>query len=120
MSNITKERQGDFFDEYKPDETALAVNKGVEQPPVVNPYLDNIVSRGRKQRAQMSVDEYMEGIAAGDTVILSKAITLVESYLPEHRKMAHELIIRCLQHSKRKESMRIGITGSPVQGRAPL
>lgn len=111
------DRQGDFFDEYKPEETALVVNDGVEQPPIINPYLSNILKK-RNSRPVMTVDDYMKGIKEGNTIILSKAITLVESSLPEHREMAKEIIIRCLEYSKRKESMRVGITGVPGAGKS--
>lgn len=117
MDNNKSDRQGDFFEEYKNDETALVVNDGVEQPPIVNPYLENIL-RKKRGRQLLSVDEYMNGITSGDTVILSQAITLVESSLPEHREMARQLIIRCLEYSKRQESMRIGITGVPGAGKS--
>ncbi len=115
-SNDKKERQGDFFEEYKNDETALVVNDGVEQPPIVNPYLSSMPRRRRS--TVLTIDEYMDGILSGNTRVLSQAITLVESYLPEHREMAHELILKCLEHSKRKESMRIGITGVPGAGKS--
>lgn len=117
MSNNKSDRKGDFFEEYKNDDTALFVNDGVEQPPIVNPYLENII-RKKRNRQLLSVDEYMDGIISGDTVILSQAITLVESSLPEHREMARQLIVRCLEYSKRKESMRIGITGVPGAGKS--
>lgn len=104
-----------IFDEYHHDDSALVMNDGVEQPPIVNPYLNRMV---RHRRAPMTVDDYMKGIVEGNTIVLSQAITLVESSLPEHRDMAHELIVRCLEHSKRKESMRIGITGVPGAGKA--
>lgn len=117
MSN-KNERQGDFFDEYKPEETALVVNEGVEQPPVVSPYLQQILSRRRSVKSDMTVDDYMDGILKGDRIVLSKAITLVESSLPHHREMARELIVRCLAHSKKRRSMRIGITGVPGAGKS--
>ena len=113
--NNKSDRQGDFFDEYHHDDSALVMNDGIEQPPIVNPYLSNIV---RRRRAAMTVEDYMKGILEGNTIVLSQAITLVESSLPEHRDMAHELIVRCLEHSKRKESMRIGITGVPGAGKS--
>ena len=87
--NNKSDRQGDFFDEYHHDDSALVMNEGIEQPPIVNPYLSNIV---RKRRTVMTVDDYMKGIVEGNTIVLSQAITLVESSLPEHRDMAHELI----------------------------
>ena len=91
-------------------DSALAVNRGVEQPPVVNPYFR------RAKRHRMTTDEYMEGILAGNITVLSQAITLVESLLPEHYAQAQEIIERCLPHSGR--SVRIGITGVPGAGKS--
>lgn len=109
-------RQGDFFDEYHNEDSALAVNTGVEQPPVVNPYIKNFFKNKRK--GILSVDEYMDGIVSGNTVILSKAITLIESSLPEHRAMARDIITRCQELQKEGSSMRIGITGVPGAGKS--
>lgn len=109
------DHQGDFFPEYKNEETALAVNDGVEQPPVVNPYIKNFF---KKKAPALTVDEYMEGIRSGNTVILSKAITLIESSLPEHRAAARELITRCQRENHTCKSMRIGITGVPGAGKS--
>lgn len=98
-------------------DTALVVNDGVEQPPVVNPYIKNFY---KKKPSLLSIDEYMKGITEGNTTILSKAITLVESSLQAHRKIAQEIIERCqLYCSEHKmESMRIGITGVPGAGKS--
>lgn len=98
-------------------DTALVVNDGVEQPPVVNPYIKNFY---KKKPSLLSIDEYMKGITEGNTTILSKAITLVESSLPAHRKIAQDIIERCqLYCSEQKmESMRIGITGVPGAGKS--
>lgn len=109
------EKQGDFFDDYKNDGTALVINDGVVQPPQINPYL----KAGRYRRpALKSVDEYMDGIISGDTTILSQAITLVESLSPAHRKIADEIIARCQRISATKKTMRIGITGVPGAGKS--
>ena len=35
---IDKNHQGDFFDDYKNEDTKLVINEGVKQPPIVNPY----------------------------------------------------------------------------------
>ena len=91
-------------------DSALAVNRGVEQPPVVNPYFR------RAKRHRMTTDEYMQGLLAGNITVLSQAITLVESLLPEHYAQAQEIIERCLPHSGR--SVRIGITGVPGAGKS--
>ena len=94
--------------------TALKVQEGIPQPENVNP---EVYSRIRlKKRPLHTVDEYVEGILRGDKVILSQAITLIESTLPEHNVMADKIIERCLPHSG--NSMRIGITGVPGAGKS--
>lgn len=62
-------------EEYK----GLVVNKGIEQPSSVNPYL-----KRKPKKRQLSVAEFVEGIVKGDVTILSQAVTLVESVKPEH------------------------------------
>ena len=57
-------------EEYK----GLVVNKGIEQPSSVNPYL-----KRKPKKRQLSVAEFVEGIVKGDITILSRAVTLVES-----------------------------------------
>ncbi len=109
------EHQGDFFDDYKNEDSSLIVNAGVKQPPIMNPYVKKFY---RKRPAILSADQYMEGILAGNTTILSQAITLVESVLPEHRAVAQEIIRRCQTVSMERRSMRIGITGVPGAGKS--
>ena len=96
------------------DKSALKVNSGIEQPPIVNP---NAIQRLKKTKQKpLSVDEYVEGIINGNRTILSKAITLVESALPEHHLMGQEIIEKCLPYSS--SSIRIGITGVPGAGKS--
>ncbi len=94
-------------EEYK----GLNVNSGIEQPPMLNPYLQK-----RVKAKELSVDEYVDGILAGNRTILSRAVTLVESLLPEHYAMAQQVIEKCLPHSGK--SIRIGITGVPGAGKS--
>ena len=94
-------------------ESALRVNEGIEQPPQVNAeYVKNL----KRKRALLLVDEYVDGILAGNRTVLSQAITLVESSLPEHHKVAQQLIERCLPHAG--QSIRLGITGVPGAGKS--
>lgn len=96
-------------EEYK----GLTVNKGIEQPSSVNPYF-----KGRQFRRQpkLSVSEYVEGITKGDVSVLSRAVTLVESLLPEDQATAQEVIEKCLPFSG--NSVRIGISGVPGAGKS--
>ena len=70
----------------------------------------------RRKRKKYSVDEYVAGILSGNRTILSQAITLVESSLPEHYETAQAIIEKCLPYSSR--SVRIGITGVPGAGKS--
>ena len=91
-------------------QSALTEREGVEQPMQVNP---NLV---RRKRRVLSLDDYVEGILKGDRVILSRAITMIESANPDHFEMAQAIIERCLPHSG--NSLRVGITGVPGVGKS--
>lgn len=97
--------------ENDPSYKALSVNEGVESAPTVNPYLQL-----RRKRRNYSVDEYVEGILRGDISILSQAVTLVESSLPEHQEIAQKVIEKCLPHAG--NATRLGITGVPGAGKS--
>lgn len=100
-----------FEDQHgKEHDSTLSVNRGVSQPPVVNPHFRRV------KRHSLSTDEYMKGILEGNITILSQAITLVESLRSDHYAQAQEIIERCLPHSGR--SIRIGITGVPGAGKS--
>lgn len=59
---------------------------------------------------------YTNGIEAKNTVILSQAITLVESSKKEHQNLAQQIINHCLPLAGK--SIRIGITGVPGVGKS--
>ena len=96
-------------EEYK----GLTVNKGIEQPSTINPYRK---FQRKPKRQLLSVGDYVEGILKGNTTLLSQAVTLVESTLPEHQSVAQEVIEKCLPYAGR--SMRIGISGVPGAGKS--
>ena len=96
-------------EEYK----GLTVNKGIEQPSTINPYRK---FQRKPKRQLLSVGDYVEGILKGNTTLLSQAVTLVESTLPEHQTIAQEVIEKCLPYAGR--SMRIGISGVPGAGKS--
>jgi len=94
--------------------SALKVNKGIEQPSSFNPDAWNQLKKSRQEL--LDVDSFVKGILDHNRTILSKAITLVESSLPLHQKIAQEIIEQCLPHSG--NSIRIGITGVPGVGKS--
>lgn len=59
---------------------------------------------------------YTDGINNQNTVILSQAITLIESTKKEHQILAQQIINQCLPLSGK--SIRIGITGVPGVGKS--
>lgn len=96
--------------EESPQRHGVEVVKGTTDAPAFNP--DPAVRRPRK----LSTDAFVDGIRRGDAVVLSRAITLVESTRPEHREQAARILARCLPHTG--SSIRIGITGVPGVGKS--
>ena len=94
--------------------SALRVNKGIEQPSSFNPEAANLFKS--RHRGVLKPAEYLEGIRSGNRTILSKAITLIESSLPRHQELAGEIMELCLPWSG--NSLRIGITGVPGVGKS--
>jgi len=103
-----------LMEEKKEFNSAFRINAGISPPPSINP--DVLSKSTRKKRKKYSVNEYVEAIIAGNRTILSQAITLVESALPQHYETAQSIIEKCLPHSA--ESIRIGITGVPGAGKS--
>ena len=64
---------------------------------------------------RLSPQAYIEGIRAGNRIVLSRAITLVESNRPSDAVLAKEVLAGLDTSSK---SLRIGITGSPGVGKS--
>lgn len=98
---------------HAPD-SALKVNSGIGQPPSVDP--KSAQRFIHKKKAILAAEEYIDAILAGNRMILSRAITLIESHRSDHAKIAQEIITGCLPHSGR--SIRIGITGVPGVGKS--
>lgn len=66
--------------------------------------------------AQLTVEDHVEGVCAGDRAVLARTITLLESSNVEHRRKAKEVLERLLPHSG--GSHRVGITGVPGVGKS--
>ena len=69
-----------------------------------------------KPKNRLSSKEYIEGILKGDRVLLSRAITIIESNLQYDKDLAKEIVQTILPHSGK--SIRIGITGVPGVGKS--
>jgi LAO/AO transport system kinase len=78
----------------------------------INPYLQPT------RRPTPSVSAFVDGILRGDRVVLSQAITLVESTRRDHQLLAQAIIAACLPHAAARKTIRIGITGTPGVGKS--
>ena len=67
---------------------------------------------------KMTIDDYVEGVLAGDRMKLSQAITMVESNAPEHYTMAQDIVQRLLPYTGK--AIRVGITGVPGAGKSTI
>jgi LAO/AO transport system kinase len=99
----------------KKPKSALHLMDGVEQPPQLNKDLLERI-KTRKGKSDISIEKLFEGILNHDRVMLSKAITLVESHLAKHQDAARKLIEHCLPSAGK--SVRIGVTGVPGVGKS--
>lgn len=65
---------------------------------------------------RLTAEEYIEGILAGNRIILSRAITLIESQLENDRLIAQKVLEGVLPQTGK--AIRIGITGVPGVGKS--
>lgn len=79
----------------------------------LNPGLNR---QGRHRLDTLGVQDFVEGIRRGDRVLLSRAITLLESNQPARRKLGVEILDACMPY--RTPSFRVGITGAPGVGKS--
>ena len=68
------------------------------------------------KRRKLSTEELVEGIRSGNRVILSRAITLIESNREEDQRQAEDLLQAILPDTGK--SFRLGITGVPGVGKS--
>lgn len=69
-----------------------------------------------RKRHRHTAEEYIQGVLSGNRMMLSKAITLIESTLPDDFELGQEVIAGCI--SQNKNTIRIGITGVPGAGKS--
>ena len=66
--------------------------------------------------SRMSADDYARGVTAGDRVMLSRAITVIESNAARHFDLGQEIIQKILPRTGK--ALRVGITGVPGAGKS--
>ncbi|MCP4674108.1 MAG: methylmalonyl Co-A mutase-associated GTPase MeaB [Deltaproteobacteria bacterium] len=68
------------------------------------------------RRRDLTVDDHVSGVLAGDRTILARTITLIESNTRAHQDMAQEVLKGLLPNTGK--SIRVGITGVPGVGKS--
>jgi len=68
------------------------------------------------RRRELSIDEYVAGVRAGDRAVLGRAISLVESNARAHHDRAQAVLTRLLPDTGR--AYRVGISGVPGVGKS--
>src|SRR3954466_10416165 len=68
------------------------------------------------RRRELSLDDYVSGVLAGDRAILGRAISLVESNAQAHHELAQEVLTALLPATGR--ARRVGISGVPGVGKS--
>lgn len=67
-------------------------------------------------RSRLPINRYVDGVLAGDRMVLARAITLIESCLAADADKAAQLLDSILPHTGK--SRRVGITGVPGVGKS--
>ena len=65
---------------------------------------------------RLPLQQYVQGVLAGDRVVLARAITLIESHLPADADLAAQLLDSLLPYVGK--TRRLGITGVPGVGKS--
>ena len=68
------------------------------------------------RRPQLTADAYVRGVLGGDRAVLGRAITLVESEHPEHRRLARRVLEEL--GPRTGGAQRVGISGVPGVGKS--
>ncbi|QEG33801.1 methylmalonyl Co-A mutase-associated GTPase MeaB [Bythopirellula goksoeyrii] len=68
------------------------------------------------RRRTLTTEDYFQGVRAGDTSVLARALTLVESSNLQHQLQAEELLTRLMPFTGK--AIRVGITGTPGAGKS--
>ena len=108
--------------EEKDEKFACSVMSGIEGvKDTTTGNINPMLASGKmkpKRRLIMSEDEYVDGVLKGDRMVLSRAITLIESNSSKHFAKAQRVLQRLLPHTGK--ALRIGITGVPGAGKSTI
>ncbi|MCP4753730.1 MAG: methylmalonyl Co-A mutase-associated GTPase MeaB [Proteobacteria bacterium] len=82
----------------------------------MTPEKSGSIDNSKTRRKNLTLDQYIEGVLAGDRIVLARTITLIESNARRHLNTAQEVLRRILPRTG--TAIRIGITGVPGAGKS--
>jgi len=94
----------------------LHVSNGVSQPDSIS--REALQKYKSRKKELLQPGQYIEGILDQNRTILSQAITLVESSLPEHQEIAAMIIEGCIPQSGNSLRMEYPVLGKVLSLRA--
>jgi LAO/AO transport system kinase len=86
---------------------------GQPRPPAAGVFAPAAAALARKQ---LTAQDYIDGILAGNRTLLARAITLIESNSEQHLELAQQVLAGVLRRTG--NSVRLGITGVPGVGKS--
>ncbi|MBX3044562.1 MAG: methylmalonyl Co-A mutase-associated GTPase MeaB [Candidatus Kapabacteria bacterium] len=105
---MSNKKKPEWVPEKGGDEFASSVMPGVS--------INQVHKYKVVKRKTLNVEDFVRGVLESNTVILSKAITLIESNNEKHTELTQSVIKELLPYSGK--SVRIGITGPPGAGKS--
>ena len=69
-------------------------------------------------RRSLGLQDYVDGVLAGDRAVLGRALTLMESAHPDHRELAAQVLAALLPHTG--TARRVGVSGVPGVGKSTV
>jgi LAO/AO transport system kinase len=100
--------------EHNSPPSALKITAGTKKVVPPSDFVTQKIKYAKSNSGQ--TEYYCKGILEANRTILSKAITLIESSLADHQKIARKVIAFCLRNPG--NAIRIGITGAPGVGKS--
>ena len=91
------------------------IDTSVNSVTAAKEYPENVVAK-IPLRKKLSVEELVAGVSKGDRMLLSKAITLIESNAPKDFDKAQRVLQALLPRTGK--ALRIGLTGVPGAGKS--
>ncbi|MDO4732195.1 MAG: methylmalonyl Co-A mutase-associated GTPase MeaB [Bacillota bacterium] len=108
----------EWIDKEKQQDSSYAsfVMTGIEEAPDKLRVAEHATKIARPPK--LTLEDYVQGVLAGDRMVLSRAITLVESNAVKHFELGQEVVQALLPYTGK--AVRVGVTGVPGAGKSTL